>query len=150
MAIGCRVVGGAQGVRTVQVRAERVGRHRREKKKKKSELQPVESHKAFIFMTLFFLCRAGHFFFRNFFFFFGLLCVLLFPSGTSRQLGHAWHTLHATRYPISFDEFYFIRPPSFFFSKKKRKNGPISRRLNQRILLVDENLFKFYPPFIRT
>ena len=149
MAIGCRVVGGAQGVRTVQVRAERVGRHRRGKKKKKSELQPVESHKAFIFMTLFFSVSRRPFFFQEFFFFFwGLLCVLLFPSGTSRQLGHAWHTLHATRYPISFDEFYFIRPPSFFFFLKK--NGPISRRLNQRILLVDENLFKFYPPFIRT
>ena len=129
MAIGCRVVGGAQGVRTVQVRAERVGRHRRGKKKKKSELQPVESHKAFIFMTLFFSVSRRPFFFQEFFFFFwGLLCVLLFPSGTSRQLGHAWHTLHATRYPISFDEFYFIRPPSFFFfskkKKKKRTNKP--------------------------
>ena len=66
-------------MRTVQVRAERVGRHRREKKKKKSELQPVESHKAFIFMTLFFLCRAGHFFFRNFFFFFWVVVCVVVP-----------------------------------------------------------------------
>jgi hypothetical protein len=66
----------------------------------KSELQPVESHKAFIFMTLFSVSRRPFFsFFSGIFL---VVVLLLFPSGTSRQLGHAWDTLHATRYPTSF------------------------------------------------
>jgi hypothetical protein len=112
LAIGCRVVGGAQGVRTVQVKAGRGGTE------EKSELQPVESHKAFIFMTLF-LCVAQAIFFRNFF---RLLCVVVVPlwniTSAGTRMGYlACNTLSH----FFFFKFNFIRPPSFL---KKRTNKP--------------------------
>ena len=91
------------------------------KKKKKSELQPVESHKAFIFMTLFFLCRAGHFFFRNFFFFLG--CCVCCCSPLEHHVSWDTHGIPCMQHAIPFLLMNFISfgRHLFFFLKKKEK-----------------------------